>query len=495
LPQVNPVEPTKVPPVEQLHNEWLVATLRPNTTFSVPVAQERPTTAGGVERYQGIRSFHVIDVVHGLHRPKLVHTVSSAADPVVACPIAVNVLHYDVWDGSGPAPQGTLSVYAEGDPEWVQPLRLAPIDTLMRHMSKWAIVQPSDTAGVLLLSGETRAVPIFPLTDERCPVLALAQGLNDLGWTSERRLFRHTLQDEKVYDSRNSLRMRWYFRMLHHGLGRVLPLAGGTVPSQEPMAFYRLLIDGIACTPGQKATIYQAILNTRKRKRGEEPVPLPDHEAEPEPPPIMCGGDAMALPLEGEEQLLLDQKRRRRGGGQGPIREGQGHGGGRGQSSAGPSAPPLPPPPIPLPPPPVEVFIDPGNDAALVLPMPDDPPAPPRRAREPANWTHGMDECKVTFNPGYRAPGATRAYANYQITCAGANANCPAKCHKTRGEQFSSRHGDIEPLAYLHAWRYTPWPRDGGRKSHALQDPDEAAVDAMVRDHGVELREIYNRFH
>ena len=320
-----PVVAQKPTPTEALYNEWLVATLRPNSYYSCELREERPTPEGGVEQHVVTRVFQVIDVIHSHGRPELMHTAASADDVVLAAPVALSVQHYDVYGGPAVADDGTMLVYPEGDLEWVQPARLAPIAVMLKEMLTWPNARPStDVEQVIVLSGQTRAVPVWPLEDERCPVLTLAQALEAAGWTGQQQLVRHVDAGARVYDSRNSTRMRWYFRLLHHGLDRCLPLAGGTVPSQEPMAFYRLLIEGVPCRPGLPATTYQAALNDRRRRHGQELVPLPPHE---QPPPIAAPpGDATTITLPGEDEGEDQCGRRRGGGGQGPLRGGAGRG-------------------------------------------------------------------------------------------------------------------------------------------------------------------------
>ena len=154
------------------------------------------------------RVIQVLDVVHGNSRPHLIATFESSQDVAVAAPIALSVQHYDTWVGPVDLAPRTLMVYAEGEPEWCQPARLGPIATLIGNMVVWREADLSDdVASVTVLSQPERAEPIYPLTDERCPVLKLAQALQDGGWRLEKRLVRH-VDASKVYDGRNSTKMR-----------------------------------------------------------------------------------------------------------------------------------------------------------------------------------------------------------------------------------------------------------------------------------------------
>jgi len=483
------VKKARITPTEQLHNEWLVATLRPNSMYSVPVTRERPTAAGGSEAFEEIQAFHVVDVVHGNHRPSLIHTAATADDPVMAMPIAVSVKLYDMYDHSGETVAGTMHVFPEADVEWVQPARLAPINILMQRMSKWSVVQPSDTQGVLILSGEQRATPVFALDDEKCPVLTMAQALIDRGWKTEQRTIVHKSVSEDVMDSRSASRMRFYFQVLLRGLPRCLPVCGFELPSQQPQAFYRLILLGVPCKSGLPAKTYQVMLNNARARQGLEMLPLPEHEQpEPLPPPADA---VMLLPLEGEELV----RRARGGGGRGPLRAGRGRGQGRGRGHEDPG----PAFPIPLPPAPPSPDVVPSDvvvapevpeDGVLLLPR-DAEEEPPTRKRKgvPLVWFDALDGAMINFTP-YTHPTTGAQYLNYHITC-GNKEHAGGACQKTKGSTFSPEYEGIGPIAFLQAWREMPWPAPGCKGSHRLENPSAEDVARWVRERGDDLRRVW----
>jgi len=275
-------------PAENLQNEYLGATLENNVVSSCKHQAERINADGASEAYEHVASFKVIETVNSRHRPDLMKTAFSHQDVVLSSPLAVNVQWYTPWQVEGvDVAVGSMHVHVESDPEWVQPARLGPWEALRDKLSRWSCEHALEGhPEVLVLSGEQRALPITPVEDEHCPVLVLADQLLQQGWTMEKHLITHVNPDAHIFDGRNSTRMRWYFRALHHGLARCLPLTAGSMPSQEPMAYYRCLIENIAVSPGRPAKEYQAILNRSRGKRGAEPVPLPPWE---EPPPAHRG--------------------------------------------------------------------------------------------------------------------------------------------------------------------------------------------------------------
>ena len=157
-------------------------------------------------------------------------------------------------------------VFPDSDPEWVQPSRLANWDALSKACRVWPTFVPmEDRPHVLVLSNSDRAGPIWPIEDDRCPALTLGIELTSRGWVPEHRLVEHRNVEDRAYDSRRCTRMRWYYRVLLTDLARCLELAGGRVPPQEPMNFYRCLLAGIAAAPGLSAVMYTSLFNIANR--------------------------------------------------------------------------------------------------------------------------------------------------------------------------------------------------------------------------------------
>ena len=268
--------------------------------------------------YDNTVTLQVVNTISSRSRPHSVHTHMSADDLALCQPVAIHVQHYDT---EALAP-GTLAVYAESDTEWVEPTRLAPIEALMKRMQRWTESTPCrDNANIVVLSGQELARPIFGLEDERCPVLTLSQELLDRGWTRAKGLVTHRDPADHTFDGRFATRMRWYFRALFHGLETCMPLAGGAMPSQHPVAFYRLLVAGVAVGPGLRAKEYMAMLNDRRRRQGLAALALPPHEADP-PLPAPGNDGVIVLPALGAADLPAP----RRLGGRGAAGAGRGRG-------------------------------------------------------------------------------------------------------------------------------------------------------------------------
>jgi len=326
------------------------------------------------------------------------------------------------------------------------------------------------------------------LEDAKCPVFTLAAELMRRGWTTNRGRVVHVVEDAKKFDSREALRMRWYYHVLLGGYQQYLVKAGGSIPSQEPMSYYRLLLAGKEAVAGLPAKTYLALLSDHHVKVGEEIVVDPDAPDDPPGP----ASSSIAIPLPGPPP---QPKRRRCAGGHGPIRPVTGRPGSSG--TGGPVAIPLPPdPPAPptteLDPPVVVGPPGPGSGAGpghgsggVAIPEEEVENAKPRRRdiAENAIPISGPDGCTWIYNE-YPKPGGG-VYKNWQIDCAMGHPGC----HKTRGNtaNFTRIHGLIEPPAYLLAWRRRHWIRSAEEATHLGMNPSREETAAVVAAHRAEL--------
>jgi len=373
----------------------------------VDIPAQGPANAEGEAPEQVSKYFQVMDVSGGRSRPSMMPTVSSADQPELTEHFAVNVQLFDDWhDPVAELPPGCQHVYADSEVEWMNPNLIAPGDVLVKKLHTWRSCKPSATnAACLVLSGKEKAKQRYALTDPKCPVLTLVGTLLQRGWTSSKALVVHKDDAEHVFDSRMAGRMRWYYHLLVAGMAPRLPLAGGTIPSQEPMGFYRLLLANKEVRPGESGKYYADLLVEHKVKRGEpiEHDVLEDQEEED------LGHDGVG-PIVLHHGPPEKEERRRRGGG-GPIRAGRGGGGtGRGAGDKKPPVIPIEGVP-PVGPGPDEVLpksiVLPPEDTTLsrVLPPEEDAKPPKRRKIDDDSVPISGPDGSVYIFRSYPKPG------------------------------------------------------------------------------------------
>lgn len=158
-------------------------------------------------------------------------------------------------------------------------------------------------------------------------------------------------------------------------------------------------------------------------------------------------------------------------------------------SGAGSSSDPVPKPGPSLPPQPKGPPVPPSPEAEFMLGAPKHPGPPPSKA-EPRGARRGVQRFdavgggRVSYDE-YHSTTTGNLYKNCQLFC-----DCVRGCSRTRGfGPTNTRNlGELEVLAFLHAWRDTP-PQPG--KSHRQTDPPKAMVTEYYNEHLIELQALH----
>jgi len=500
-----PVVTDDVTSDEQLQNEWIAATMRPLANYSVNVAAPAAAAAAGPEAAELERAaehhFTIVSIVRARSRPRLVHTVESADDPVLTASLAVNVQYQDRWPGAEESMgDARRAVFDDSDPEWCRPSQIAPFHRLRGHAREWKDGGGlQNYPGCVVLRDPKPLQPQFHALDDRCPTLDIFYRLKHRGWQPlESASVTHTTPAIGPMDGRVALRMKAYYQVLYT-IDDCMPLAS-SIPSQEPISFYQLLLRGKPAEPGLGDKHYIVELNADRKARGKLPVPLPPDE------------EPRAIQNDDDDGLLYGQREppppKRKSGGRGPLTGGSGaaSSGSAGRAHAEPIPPVAPPVPLPAPPlppagpdppvhpgPPIPVApVHPEEDDGLLVgnpvPVPVPPPPEARGRRGPKrDWKDGIGGAKFVFEK-FKKPDGT-FYPNWIMLCQ----TCPGTCHKTRGSigRNVARYGEVQPLALLHAWLDMP---AAPGKTHADTDPSMAEVGAYVEAHRAELQELVDRY-
>ena len=490
LPVDRPVPTTEANTRAQLEKEYLAAVLEPLKYYSVEHTVSRTNDDGVAVPVQEHTRFQVLGAQHGTSRLKTMHTVQSKDDITKSGSLALHIVRFDRWQDPDAPDDPRLIVYPDGADEWVCPTTLADFDSFQNRLTYYrSATNAADHPRCIVLADPKEAQPRYALTDARYPTLALAWYLRHHGWDPAPRHCEHNaLLPEGArgeFDSREAVRMKFYYMVLTQ-LQRCLPLSGYRVPSQQPIAFYRLLLNGAETMPDLGNKHYVLEYNRRLK-----PGPARKHQLEPLPPPEpkpIEAGDFFVVPVGAPEP------KRRASSGVGPRGRGGGRGRGSGRGEGGPPEPepaplPLPPPPpapVPAPVPPVVVGPpEESEEAYFAVPV---PPAPVDREREHADFKDGLDGCRVRWQAYVTPMGVPQP--NFMVKCPHHNA-----CYKTCGTipRHQKQFGDIEPLAILHAWAKLPWaPEAGG--THRGLNPTKQQVRAYAVERLVDLQNLYASF-
>ena len=148
------------------------------------------------------------------------------------------------------------------------------------------------------------------------------------------------------------------------------------------------------------------------------------------------------------------------------------------------------PPPVICPPPP-EVKMDVDDEDMYVppVPTPNPEPCPKRRPRRPRQDFHAaLDGAEIKYDIWTNKQGV--AHPNWIIACPFHH-----PCIKSRKDIPAHRavHGELECLAYLHAWLPIPIDTTKANATHRQEDPSPAQVAAYFEAHRDELQALRDR--
>ena len=333
----------------------------------------------------------------------------------------------------------------------------------------------------------------MPITDESYPVRCLIHILQDAGWHPVARSVVHVEQlrdgSHLPYDGREHPAQRHYFQALVN-LQTTLPLAHGRLPSNEYVAFYKLLLRGIKTQPGLTNREYVLAWNQAKGTTNKTMLALPDRDDRVPPP---SGTHAVFFAPLAEGPAPKPKPRAAAFG-----RGGGGKGGGRGGKGGdvAPLPPPVVEPPVVYVEPPIEDVPPPGGGGGGDVPPEGAasssgggggdlasgffaPPLGEDSVQGPlVDSLHGI---KVQYN-NYMNKKTGKAEPHWVLHCQ----SCGARgCSKRRGALpvFEKEYGEAEPLAFLHAWHDIPWATNPTKPTHAAEWPSKQAVRELAVAH------------
>lgn len=305
------------------------------------------------------------------------------------------------------------------------------------------------------------------------------------------------------------MRSKLYYMVLCR-LPEMLKLSS-SIPSGANQIYYRLLLSGTRVEPGLPDEEYLRLCG------GEiSLLPLPAPEAAvdggavespaefDDDPDLILGGEEppepkRTRPKQSENPLPLAERsppaKRRKAAPKPrvlvPVAEpdvdppfaGGGRPGSSGDAGGGHSAAPPPPPPIPPSP-------EPGSDSSdgsIILGLGFAPARSLRGQKRKKTPFAAIGGGWIKYDPNWKTPSG-KVYPNFTIGCT----TCApgSNCKKTQGQtaEHSRRHGRIETIACLHAWRTTAVTDPA--KSHARHTVPTEEVDAYIVAHRADLERL-----
>ena len=304
-----PFEPKEVKQLARLRCEYLASVLQPKKWYEIFVPSAGMDEDGQPVVREERKVFQLLNRVQAKSRPRLMPTIESHSHPVNTDRLALCIQEVSVRGVEGDGGEGSLLAYADSDSRWVRWSELGPWNEVQRSLAQFQVVQGApEHAGCLILRDAEAAKPEFALTDLRCPTLLILTELKRRRWRLVKERVEHTDALVGPMDTRAAGRMKAYYIVLWE-IDRCAPLGASTIPCDQPIVYYQLLLSGRAVLPGLGSAHYLAIQQDREPAVASPP-PLEDESddsgdynrppgAKP-PAPIALIGNPFLMEEEGD---------------------------------------------------------------------------------------------------------------------------------------------------------------------------------------------------
>ena len=242
-----------------LRVEYLQAVLLPGRWYMVIVPVSGLDSAGRAWVVRARKYIHLLSLASGKSRPHFMRHVDSHGDLMLTSKLALRVQEVSETEESKRSEDGSVVVYPDSHPHWLKWSDLGPWVDVFRTLSIFSTAESlsGDNAGCLRLSGCQAATSPYDVTDSRCPTLMILFELHKRKWRFQDHSIIHESGAIGDMDGRESCRMKKYFMVLIQ-IDRCIALTS-SIPSDEYVIFYELLLAGIRVEPGLSMKRYRAI--------------------------------------------------------------------------------------------------------------------------------------------------------------------------------------------------------------------------------------------
>ena len=166
--------------------------------------------------------------------------------------LALQVVQKGVMPGPAAAPAAATDpeshvLFKESDATWVRPTVFGGYDDWYKRTHKW-LVKPHSEPHCVTVSDPRLVYCDIPYLEDRCPALPIAWALKRRGWKGVDVRCTHTTHELGGFDCTEATKMKCYYQVLY-SLPTCMPLAS-SIPSRQPVLFYRILLAGTRVEPG-----------------------------------------------------------------------------------------------------------------------------------------------------------------------------------------------------------------------------------------------------
>ena len=241
--------PAPMPPPElgstkdtdALRIDYLSNVLAPLQWYSVDLMKAGLDDSGAPSEIVQRQHFQVLQMVTGRNRPHLMPIIHSHQDPMMRARLALNIQSATVKPGAED-PAGGVVLFEDSDAEWRSWGELGPwreVRGSLKHYQR--VVGSLEHECCIVAHDPVVASSPYPITDLKCPAILMLGELHRRGWVPAKCRVHHETQAIGNMDSREATRMKAYYVVLLE-LPRCILVGKGGIPSDQPIAYYKLLL-------------------------------------------------------------------------------------------------------------------------------------------------------------------------------------------------------------------------------------------------------------
>ena len=268
-------EPGSTKDTDALRIDFMTSVIAQLQWYSVDLTKAAMDESGVPIEIVQREYFQVLARVTSQSRPHLMPTIHSHRDTMMRARLALHTQSATVKPGAVDPDDGVV-LFEDNDPAWVSWAELGPwveVRGSLQHYRR--VVGSLDHPGCVVAHDPVVATSPFAVTDLRCPAILMIKELHRRGWRPSKCRVLHDTAEIGEMDSREATKMKAYYVMLME-IPRCIGLSTRGIPSDQPIAYYKLLLNGVSVDWGLGDRAYQALMKGAK-------------DVAPDPEPIMEG--------------------------------------------------------------------------------------------------------------------------------------------------------------------------------------------------------------
>ena len=244
-----PQPPVTTKDTDALRIDYLTSVLTPRKWYCIDLKKFGMDEHGAPTEIVQRQHFQILQIMTSHSKPSLMPTIESHSDTMLKGRLALSIQEVSI-KADAEEPDGGVVVFEDSDPEWRSWSELGPWQEVRTTLQRFERAEGSVAhEGCIVLSDPVAATSPYALTDLRCAAITTIAELHRRGWRPTKARVLHESAAIGAMDTREATRMKAYYVVLLE-LPRCFPLSPRCIPSDQPIAYYKCLLQGVVVEPG-----------------------------------------------------------------------------------------------------------------------------------------------------------------------------------------------------------------------------------------------------